>query len=141
MVVVDHAMESRMTQTERIKIEYLKAYASRSQNLMIQAGWVYTLVIDGKEVNREVSHVNWDPRYQPFGRPGIDFVQGGHVYKEAVFIIKKPKLSECYLPSKEKLDDNWTYRLINAKAMIEVLNAESNSWTIDDRGSIKLQGR
>lgn len=35
--------------------------------------WEYRLMLNGEELNRECSHVNWDIRYRPFGRPNIDY--------------------------------------------------------------------
>jgi hypothetical protein len=43
--------------------------------------WMYELIIDGEVCNVECTNVNWNPEYQPFGRAGIDFVEGGKVTK------------------------------------------------------------
>lgn len=48
--------------------------------------WLYTLFGHSGEIaNREASTVNWDERYQPFGRPGIDFHEDGVVRKEPLY--------------------------------------------------------
>jgi hypothetical protein len=47
--------------------------------------WMYELIIDGEVCNVECTNVNWNPEYQPFGRAGIDFVEGGKVTKTPIY--------------------------------------------------------
>jgi hypothetical protein len=47
--------------------------------------WMYELIIDGEVCNVECTNVNWNPEYQPFGRAGIDFVEGGKVTKTPLY--------------------------------------------------------
>jgi len=47
--------------------------------------WMYELIIDGEVCNVECTNVNWNPKYQPFGRAGIDFVEGGKVTKTPLY--------------------------------------------------------
>jgi hypothetical protein len=46
---------------------------------------MYELIIDGEVCNMECTNVNWNPEYQPFGRAGIDFVEGGKVTKTPLY--------------------------------------------------------
>jgi hypothetical protein len=46
---------------------------------------MYELIIDGEVCNVECTNVNWNPEYQPFGRAGIDFVEGGKVTKTPIY--------------------------------------------------------
>jgi hypothetical protein len=46
---------------------------------------MYELIIDGEVCNVECTNVNWNPEYQPFGRAGIDFVEGGKVTKTPLY--------------------------------------------------------
>lgn len=43
--------------------------------------WEYALCSPNAVLDRQASHVNWDERYQPFGRPGVDYATGAHVQK------------------------------------------------------------
>ena len=45
--------------------------------------WIYTLVVDGQTVSEQITHVNWNPEYQPFGRNGVD--HGGKVSKTPLY--------------------------------------------------------
>jgi hypothetical protein len=46
---------------------------------------MYELIIDKEVCNVECTNVNWNPECQPFGRAGIDFVEGGKVTKTPIY--------------------------------------------------------
>jgi hypothetical protein len=60
--------------------------------------WMYELIIDGEVCNVECTNVNWNPEYQPFGRAGIDFVEGGKVTKTPLYTTPPaaPKVVDCH---------------------------------------------
>jgi hypothetical protein len=61
-------------------------YGRRTQPAPVQpVAWMYELIIDGEVCNVECTNVNWNPEYQPFGRAGIDFVEGGKVTKTPLY--------------------------------------------------------
>ena len=45
--------------------------------------WRYALVVEGQEVNEAFTTVNWDTKFEPFGRRGID--HGGDVTKQPLY--------------------------------------------------------
>ena len=47
------------------------------------AFWYYTLVVEGQVVNEAFTTANWDTRFEPFGRRGVD--HGGEVTKEPLY--------------------------------------------------------
>jgi hypothetical protein len=46
-------------------------------------GWLYSLIVEGTVVNEKFTGVNWDTKYEPFGRHGVD--HGGKVTKTPLY--------------------------------------------------------
>jgi hypothetical protein len=59
--------------------------AAQPASVQEPVAWMYELIIDGEVCNVECTNVNWNPEYQPFGRAGIDFVEGGKVTKTPLY--------------------------------------------------------
>jgi len=58
--------------------------------------WMYSLIIEGEEVEADCSRANWNPKYQPFGRAGIDYAEGGIVIKTPLYAaIDEAMKKEC----------------------------------------------
>jgi hypothetical protein len=62
-----------------------QALAAQPAPVQEPVAWMYELIIDGEVCNVECTNVNWNPEYQPFGRAGIDFVEGGKVTKTPIY--------------------------------------------------------
>ena len=78
----------------------LKAEAKLA-NAQEPVAWMYSLVIEGEEVKADCSRANWNPKYQPFGRAGIDYAEGGIVIKTPLYT--RPAASEVSAP---KVDES-----------------------------------
>ena len=76
--------------------EYIqKALAQPEQEPVEPDGWLYSLIVEGQVVNEKFTSVNWDTRYEPFGRRGVD--HGGKVTKTPLYTTppqRKPLTDE-----------------------------------------------
>jgi hypothetical protein len=89
--------------------------------------WMYELIIDGEVCNVECTNVNWNPEYQPFGRAGIYFVEGGKVTKTPIYTTPPAAQRQWVGLSQDEVDAmfsntikgkklvNWVARAIEAK--------------------------
>ena len=66
--------------------------------------WRYALVVEGQEVNEAFTTVNWDTRFEPFGRRGID--HGGEVTKQPLYTRPQPAAQPPKFPT--MLRKMWT---------------------------------
>ena len=76
------------------------------------AAWMYSLIIEGEEVKADCSRANWNPKYQPFGRAGIDYAEGGIVIKTPLYAAQaqRDKAREDALERAAKVCDEQYHR-------------------------------
>ncbi len=79
------ALEQALTRLQKRYAELEAKVAAQPAPVQEPVAWMYELIIDGEVCNVECTNVNWNPEYQPFGRAGIDFVEGGKVTKTPLY--------------------------------------------------------
>ena len=85
-------------------------------------GYLYELIVEGQVVNEKFTSVNWDTRYEPFGRNGVD--HGGKVTKTPLCTspASKPwvgltdeEIKECFKITPDQFLPWHIYQRIEAK--------------------------
>jgi hypothetical protein len=87
---------------------------------------MYELIICGEVCNVECTNVNWNPEYQPFGRAGINFVDGGKVTKTPLYTAPRPWVGLTKEEAKEISLANRPY-VIDMIAALEARLKEKNT--------------
>jgi len=80
-------------------------------------GWLYSLIVEDQVVNEKFTSVNWDTRYEPFGRRGVD--HGGKVTKTPLYTTQ---------PHRNPLSD------------VEIWNTYKNLWMFHPAEEPRLAG-